>query len=296
MKAPKIPFLLALTLLTVGTTQAQEIRPGRGDSHHHEHYTPQRPQLALVETGQEARLFLPHHITELPGVRCTYECNTNHIYIARSDRRECVVRGRKPTQATQVICKYKWDEKGPGDKSTTHEDHFVFFVEVLQVNPQNVAIDAYTEVGWDCNYSPTVTLYPDNASCALNWWTDDPAVATVNQYGRVTGHSLGETTLHVETSNGCTTTSLLRVVVPACTSVDFEDTDSLERIGGTHQFHPVVKPARAQTTLSWESSDPAVIEINPETGEARALSPGKATITLWSDNGKKETRKFKVKK
>jgi len=55
-----------------------------------------------------------------------------------------------------------------------------------------------------------------------------------------------------------------------------------------------IKPQNAITTLAWSSSDPAVAVVN-ESGVVMAVAPGKATITVTTDNGKTARVKLKVK-
>lgn len=56
-----------------------------------------------------------------------------------------------------------------------------------------------------------------------------------------------------------------------------------------------LNPSNAETTLTWKSSKPSVISVDDE-GYVTPLKPGKAKITVKTDNGKKASLKVTVRR
>ncbi len=252
-----------------------------------------KQQIVILEVGGKAEVYLPSFIRELRPSSVNFRSN-DYIDVVTQNRDYCTIRGRKSTRATQLICHFRWDEIVSG-KKINHEDHYSFNVQVLRVEPEGVSLPQITTVGWDCSKSVSPVLYPKSAECGFTYRIADMSIATVSTGGVIVGRQLGETELTVTTSNGFSATGTVRVVIPQCEDVKFEaSTKDFDYVGDEMDLTPEISPSRAKPQLTWESSDPNILTVD-QNGHVKAISEGKAAIWLYTDNGKKYYKNYKVK-
>lgn len=129
----------------------------------------------------------------------------------------------------------------------------------------------------------------------LTWATSDPAIATVNASGLVTGVAAGTATITatVQTVSGSATVTVTgsggggggggttyTVTIAGISSSPLE-------IGGTVQLTATVTDATGQVvnvTVSWTTSDANIATVDA-TGLVTAIGPGTATITATAGTG-----------
>ena len=133
------------------------------------------------------------------------------------------------------------------------------------------------------------TIEPANATnTALSWSSTVPAVATVDQNGKVTAVSDGNAIITVTTFAGAKTDACNVYVSKNFVSVTGVKLDraTLElKVGDRIGLAPTVEPEDASNkTITWSSSAPEVASVN-ENGTVEALKGGKATITVKTDDG-----------
>lgn len=128
------------------------------------------------------------------------------------------------------------------------------------------------------------TVSPSTASSStLNWSSDIPSVATVDQNGKVTAVSEGTSIISVSSEDGkematCTVTVRFQNVE----SISLDKTNLQLYIGKTASLTATVSPSNANNpALTWISSDPDVATVN-ENGDVTALTEGNTTITVTS--------------
>lgn len=128
------------------------------------------------------------------------------------------------------------------------------------------------------------------ATDGLSWTSRDPAIATVDANGSVTGIAEGTTIITVSARNGEVSATCGVVVVKGFPVEDIAlDRNSLGmKVNESYQFSPVITPSFARDrTLTWTTSDDAVVRpITSEPGKVFAVGPGTATIKATSGNGK----------
>jgi hypothetical protein len=135
----------------------------------------------------------------------------------------------------------------------------------------------------------TATVAPANATNqAVTWITSNPAVATVNSSGVVTGVGSGTATITVITqSGGFTATSTITVTsvsVPV-TGVTVSPVSASIAVGATSALTATVAPANAtDKTVTWASSNPAVATVTAS-GVVTGVAVGSATITVTTQSG-----------
>jgi len=138
----------------------------------------------------------------------------------------------------------------------------------------------------------TATVLPEGAvEYELHWFSEWWEVATIDGNGLVTAVSPGEAWVgagieYMQLNGHCRVTVLPREVESVDLQVD--DNVTLE-VGESLQVSATVLPENAtDKTLSWESSDAAVVTVSAE-GLVEAVGPGLATVSATSTNGKSDS-------
>ncbi len=132
------------------------------------------------------------------------------------------------------------------------------------------------------------TLTPLDADNGdFQWTSDNPNIALVDQYGRVTANQIGKATIYATTTdNSKTVACVVTVLKPLIKTTDIlmDGTLSL-KAGDTHSFNLTVLPNDADNKqVIFSSSNPNVLKIN-ESGVITALAAGSATITVTTADG-----------
>lgn len=122
------------------------------------------------------------------------------------------------------------------------------------------------------------------------WSSSNEKVATVNQKGKVTGLSVGYTTITVTALDGSDVedTCEVRVVTPV-SSITVDKTYLAMLVGDTKDIDVTIRPSKATyKSAKWTSSDTNVAMVD-EDGVVTALKAGSATITAEAkdNSGKK---------
>lgn len=141
----------------------------------------------------------------------------------------------------------------------------------------------------------TATVQPANADNKNVFWTsDNSAVATVDQTGKVTAVAEGTATITVTTEDGNhTATCVVTVTPPAApvpaTGITLAPTTLTVKVGATGILLATVAPAEADDkTVTWTSSNNAIATVTPQasaTGIVTGVAEGTATITASTVNG-----------
>jgi uncharacterized protein YjdB len=129
----------------------------------------------------------------------------------------------------------------------------------------------------------------------LNWTSSDPAVASVNGSGLVTGVAPGQATITVTAEGKRATTQIAVVPVPVA-SVQISAPSHTLRVGESAQFRAAPRDNSGNPLtgrpVSWSSSDPSVAIVS-QNGRVTAIAAGDATITASSE-GKSGTTNLQV--
>lgn len=162
----------------------------------------------------------------------------------------------------------------------TPDDPEKIMLQSLSVSPDTVGI----AVGETAQL--TVTATPENAEdFTLEWTSSDPAIATVDSEGLVTGVSEGEVTVTVSSGD---IKDVCKVTVNSneepspdipAESISLDTTELRLAIGDTQQLVATVLPENAtDKTVEWTSSDTEIATVS-EDGLVTAIAEGNATIT-----------------
>ena len=134
--------------------------------------------------------------------------------------------------------------------------------------------------------SATITPRTGVILTSKKWSSSNPSVATINESGRITAVSEGQTTITYDVTDTAaknTTASFTLTVIPApaLASISFSSSSTQPMLAGTTRtISTTIEPKSGVTvvTRSWTSSDPTVATVS-EAGRITALSPGQTTIT-----------------
>ncbi|WP_159883161.1 Ig-like domain-containing protein [Paenibacillus puerhi] len=127
----------------------------------------------------------------------------------------------------------------------------------------------------------TYTIEPYHAKdLGVTWLNSNPAVATVDEFGRITAISEGTTVLTVQTRDGGhTARCTVQVYVQHPTGVSLNKSSTTIEEYRTERLYTTVTPSNASNhALVWSSSNPAVATVD-EVGVVRGLMAGQTTIT-----------------
>ena len=140
---------------------------------------------------------------------------------------------------------------------------------------------------WQLN----ATVEPaDAVNKTVYWESSNQAVATVDETGLVRAVGGGEATITVRTEEGDFTAECRVMVEEAedpvveATSVRLSDTEIILTEGESYHLTATVEPENAtDKTLSWESSQPGVADVDQD-GNVTAYAEGYALVTVRTAN------------
>lgn len=133
----------------------------------------------------------------------------------------------------------------------------------------------------------SATVAPDNtADKTVTWTSSNPAIASVDAYGKVTAVAPGSATITAtcgSVSASCNVTVNPAPVVEA-TAITLSQTYLSLETGGSASLYATVTPDNTtDKTVTWTSSNPAVASVS-SSGYVNALSAGTAIITATCGN------------
>ena len=140
----------------------------------------------------------------------------------------------------------------------------------------------------------SATVLPSNASNKdVSWASSDANIATVSKDGEVTGIKPGSTTVTVTTVDGKKTAKCQVAVekrIYPVESVSLDKTSLELTEGDKATLIATVLPENASNKdISWTSGDEKVATVSAA-GEVTAVTPGKATITVTTEDGNKTAK------
>ena len=162
-------------------------------------------------------------------------------------------------------------------------------VEGITLKPTSVKVDT--------GRSTTVTgsVVPANATDKKITWTSlDPAIATVNESGRVTGQKAGSTVIIAAShENGAIQASCPVTVVQKVTGITATPDTLILRVGDTFPVSWTVAPADAtDKSVTLTSSKRDVATVSPD-GVVTAVKRGECNIIVKAADGSDKTARIK---
>ncbi len=137
--------------------------------------------------------------------------------------------------------------------------------------------DSKAEVG----LGSTLTLKPDTnpvGNVAFTWSSKDPAVATVDQNGKVTPVKLGSTTITATYKDKSATITVdVVLIAPTSIIIDYDGSNNVKVLDRV-QLAVLVFPKNALSAVNWSTSNPAVATVD-EDGLVEFVGTGSVIIT-----------------
>lgn len=132
----------------------------------------------------------------------------------------------------------------------------------------------------------TASITPDLANNkTLAWASSNPAVATVNQDGKVTAVSKGTAIISAKSTDGSDISASCTVnVVKLVSGIVLSETEITLNEGATSQLSAIVSSEANNKTLLWASSNEAVATVSQD-GLVTAFMKGSAVITAKATDG-----------
>ena len=128
---------------------------------------------------------------------------------------------------------------------------------------------------------------PSGTTDVTEWSSNNPAAATVNHYGMVTGVASGSAIITAKAGEVSATCEVTVLPVVPVESISLNETElALEKGGASFTLVASLLPEEASfKTVTWTSSNPSVAAVSGS-GEVTARGGGEATITATTSNGK----------
>ena len=137
------------------------------------------------------------------------------------------------------------------------------------------------------------TVLPSDVETTLTWKSSKPKVASVDNSGLVTALKKGTAMINVKTANGLSAKVKIQVIAPKPTGISIANgKNATLYMGNQLTLKTKLKPANAETTLTWKSSKKTVATVSVK-GVVTPKKAGTTVITVRTSNNK--TGKITVK-
>ena len=135
-----------------------------------------------------------------------------------------------------------------------------------------------------------VRIAPENAFRNITYASEDPAVATVDQNGTVTGVGAGVTRVYAFAVGQLSASTLVRVEPPALTALAAVEPAITLYAGESGQARVRFIPENAAAqALTWQCADETIARVDG-TGNITALAPGETVVEALAPGG--QTARF----
>ena len=173
---------------------------------------------------------------------------------------------------------------------STEDDSQTFTLEISEIPVGKVELsDENTDIQLGKSTNIKATLYPDNASYKnINWTSENDDIATVDENGNISAHSVGETKIYATSHNSISSYVMVKVyeVVPEQIEITSENIDL--DINETYTIVANVIPDNSNNKNLTYKTDNDVIEVD-ENGIIQPLKEGSSTVTITTSNGISDT-------
>lgn len=159
----------------------------------------------------------------------------------------------------------------------------------LRMAPKSVSISASSAILQlpDDTLSLTASILPATAYQSVVWSSSDTSIASVSEDGCVTPVSPGIVTITAASAVDESVFSTCELLVTDCPiTAEINQGPRCALIGASAQYGAAIQPDLfADVPLTWASSNPDVLSIDPQTGVASMHAAGDVLISAASDYG-----------
>lgn len=194
-----------------------------------------------------------------------------------------------PFQGTKAItcCAYNTDDHAiaPSSNNTVISVKFNYNITCNPVNiilyPTETTMDVGESQNLQWMFNPQVSQYYVFALFSSN----NPSVATVDLFGKVTAKGPGTATITATTNYGTTATCEVTVNPLLASSISLSQTSMNLAIGTTRALTDTILPIVASNkAVMWTSSNESIATVDAD-GKVTAISKGIANITATTTDG-----------
>ena len=196
---------------------------------------------------------------------------------------QAILSGNTITMADAGTATLTWEDS-TGAFSGSLTVTAVVLVTSVTVDPTSATIDPGTTT------TLTATVAPANATTSdVTWTSSNPAVATVDATGLVSGVAAGTAVITATAHDGSQVSGSSTITVTAApipvTSITVSPAATSIEAGTTDTLTATVAPANATTPgVTWTSSDPTVATVDT-TGLVTGITAGTVVITATATDG-----------
>ena len=258
---------------------------------------------ALSETVRmkvgETRTLAPAELPSLvlAGQPSWTSSRPGDVQITSWDMYTCRIKALKSFSGyARIQCKYYYRRLDPSGQYIGQGQGAVNYnVFVESVDPESVTVYPVSitlDIG--DTYMMQVSVYPPEADQTVTWSSTDWTIASVNSSNVLGANRGGTATVTAKTVNGRTASCTVTVRPRALpSSVSIQPSLALTE-GQSATLTPEVTPSGAGTNFTWVSDNTAVATVS-SSGRVTGISPGTATVTVTTSNGKYDTCVVTVK-
>lgn len=153
--------------------------------------------------------------------------------------------------------------------------------------PQSISIEpGDVEVPLHYSLQLKAVITPEEAADdELTWHSSDDETLSVDEYGVVTAHALGEAEITVETSNSLTASCKARSIIVKVESITLNPSEIEAVEGTTVHIEAIIEPSTAtDKSLMWISNHTSIARCDDD-GNVTITGPGEAEITAKALDG-----------
>lgn len=172
------------------------------------------------------------------------------------------------------------------DDQTFYGETKAFTTDVIKVESVSLNSTEYTFPTIGSSLVLRATVLPEDATDrSVEWTSDNPDVAPVDQNGRVYAKDNGTATIMVTTKDQGLSASCTITVAQVISSINLDKTSLTLNEGEEYSLEATVYPSTAaEKAPKWTSSNQAVATVD-DNGKVTAISKGLATIRAEAKDG-----------
>jgi len=163
----------------------------------------------------------------------------------------------------------------------------VRLLTIEEIHPSNISLNfGAISLGMGRTLQLQATLLPSTATAtAIQWTSDENAIASVDSNGLVTALGQGVATITATTENLLTATCVITITPVMPTGIEVVPSQLTLEVGNTHMLFANIIPNDATyKNINWQSSNNAIVSVNPDGGMITANQVGEAFINARTQN------------
>jgi len=163
----------------------------------------------------------------------------------------------------------------------------VRLLTIEEIYPNNVSLNfGAANLGMGRTLQLQATLLPSSATAtAIEWTSNDNAIASVDSNGLVTALSQGVVSISATTQNQLTADCVITITPVQPTGIEVVPRQVTLDVGETHVLFANVIPNDATyKNIHWQSSNNAIVSVNSDGGMITANQVGEAFINARTQN------------